>query len=392
MIDPIRLTVAPAPAWAVPVVPRRRFPIFEVVLGALGLACVALSVLGYLALADAYSVGHVAVLALGPLGVVVLVMRHLDRWEPEPARTLFAAFAWGAGVAILIASLLNSAFLFGADAVLADRSAAMRLTAVVSAPLVEETMKGLGLLLVVAWRRHEIHSIVDGVVYAGFAGAGFAFIENMQYFLQASAESATVLTVMVILRGVLSPFVHPMATSFTGAALAWGVVRGRTGSGRLGVAVLGWCAAVLVHGLWNLLGSSADPTVWLTSYVLVELPLFLAWLAAVLALSSADAKRIRRGLAAYVAGGWVLPAEIEMASSSSARRNARVWARTGGPDAERAMGSLLVELAALGLDQGIQERLGARSERLERDRALLASATAHRSELIAALSSRGGSR
>lgn len=377
---------APAvPAWQVPRLPARRLPVFEIVLGVIGLICVELSVIGYLLLSDVLTVGLVTVLAIGPLVAVLTLFSYLDRWEREPRRTLAAAFLWGAGVAIIGASIANTLAYLGASLSLGDEFSAMAFTAVTVAPLVEESVKGIGVLLIVAWRRNEINSIVDGIVYAGFIGAGFAFIENMQYFIQASQESAAVLTVTVILRGVFSPFVHPMATSMTGIALAWAVVRAKSGPARLGAPFLGWLLAVLIHSLWNFLGTIGEET-WLLGYLLIEVPLFITWMAAMLVISSRDALRIRRGLAPYVQAGWVLPAEAEMASSGAARRYAKRWI---GKGRAKIMDAFLTELALLGLDQDLQMRIGPRPLRISRDREVLRSMTEHRNEIIAAPSRPG---
>ena len=52
------------------------------------------------------------------------------------------------------------------------------------APVTEETLKGLGVLLIYLFRRREFDGIIDGIVYAGLIGAGFAFSENILYLGQ----------------------------------------------------------------------------------------------------------------------------------------------------------------------------------------------------------------
>ncbi len=371
---------APAPAWALPRVPSPAIPVFELVLGIIGLFCVELSVIGYVLLSNVLTVGLVAFLAIAPLVAVLTLFIYLDRWEREPPQTLFATFMWGAGVAIIGASFANSLAYVGASLRLQDEYGAMAFTAVTVAPVVEETMKGLGVLLVVYWRRNEINSIVDGIVYAGVIGAGFAFIENMQYFIEASQESAAMLTLTVIMRGVFSPFIHPMATSLSGFALAWAVVRAKNPGARIMVPILGWLGAILVHSLWNLLGTIGNET-WLAGYLLIEVPLFIAWMSALLVISSRDAVRIRRGLAPYVVAGWVLPAEAELASSSNARRFAKRWI---GKERKRIMNAFLVELSLLGLDQDLQMRVGPHPLRVLRDQEVLRSMTAHRLQILSA--------
>jgi RsiW-degrading membrane proteinase PrsW (M82 family) len=74
----------------------------------------------------------------------------------------------------------------------------------------------VGLLL---FRRREFDGIIDGIVYAGIVAAGFAFTENILYFGRAFGEEAEMggsVLFTLILRGVLSPFAHPLFTSMTG--------------------------------------------------------------------------------------------------------------------------------------------------------------------------------
>ena len=53
------------------------------------------------------------------------------------------------------------------------------------APVAEEASKGLFLLLLLWWRRHELDGVLDGIVYAGMVGVGFAFTENILYLASA---------------------------------------------------------------------------------------------------------------------------------------------------------------------------------------------------------------
>src|SRR5665811_423001 len=53
------------------------------------------------------------------------------------------------------------------------------------APITEEGAKGLFVLLLLWARRHELDGILDGIVYAGMVGVGFAFTENILYLTGA---------------------------------------------------------------------------------------------------------------------------------------------------------------------------------------------------------------
>jgi protease PrsW len=177
----------------------------------------------------------VLVLALVPLLFIVPVLLWLDRLEPEPWTSRVHAFLWGATISVLVAGFVNSVVMLAVS----ERAAA-----VVSAPLIEETMKGLGILWAV--RRRELDGAVDGLVYAGWIAAGFAMVENIEYFLVASADG--VLADTFVARALIVPFAHPLFTAWTGLAIGVAVARRQ----RLPWAAWwGWLIAVALHAAWN---------------------------------------------------------------------------------------------------------------------------------------------
>jgi protease PrsW len=177
----------------------------------------------------------VLALALVPLLFIVPVLVWIDRLEPEPWASRIHALLWGATVAVVAAAMVNSAVML---------TAGETATAVISAPLVEETMKGLGILWAV--RRREVDGPVDGIVYAGWVAAGFAMIENIEYFFVATDDG--VLAETFVARALLTPFAHPLFTVWIGLAIGLAVSR----RWKLPWAALwGWVIAVALHAAWN---------------------------------------------------------------------------------------------------------------------------------------------
>ncbi|MFD2351605.1 PrsW family glutamic-type intramembrane protease [Nonomuraea ferruginea] len=88
-------------------------------------------------------------------------------------------------------------------------------------------MKGLVLLGMLRFRRFELDGLTDGIIYASMVGLGFAMSENVSYYLAAlNSEAGGVgLAVTVVLRGILSPFAHPLFTSMIGVAVAFAAQR-----------------------------------------------------------------------------------------------------------------------------------------------------------------------
>lgn len=272
------------------------------------------------------------VLALIPLTVVLLTIRWLDRWEPEPRGALWFALLWGAGVSVLVALVGNE---LGAGYVqqrVGDEQLSLLVTVGYVAPVVEETAKGLGVLLIFLFRRRFFDGVVDGIVYAATVAAGFAFTENILYFGRAGEGLALVF----VLRAVVSPFAHVIFTACVGIAL--GIASRRRSDVAPVVAFpIGLFAAIGLHALWN--ASASMGSTFLVLYVLVQIPIFLASIGLALWLGRQEATVVRARLGEYAAAGWFSPHEVEMLSTGRGRRYARSWARRYGPTAARAMRS-----------------------------------------------------
>jgi hypothetical protein len=117
---------------------------------------------------------------------------------------------------------------------------------------VEESAKGIAVLGMLVFARHELDNTLDGLVYGGLIGVGFAMTENILYFGQAYvAGGLGDLGELFAARAVLGGFGHPAYTAITGAAIGW--ARGRYGKGaaRALAPVGGWAIAVALHAAWN---------------------------------------------------------------------------------------------------------------------------------------------
>jgi RsiW-degrading membrane proteinase PrsW (M82 family) len=314
------------------------------VLAALAMAALALSLVALLVSATgttAFAIG--LVLAAIPAVAVVSAFLWLDRYEPEPPGVLVFAFAWGAVVAALASALVNSVSLEVAAAVSGDADAMTR-TAVLVAPVVEESTKGLGVLLVLlAWRR-EFDGVVDGIVCAGMVGVGFAFSENILYFGRAYLEGGGLASAgaVFLLRGVFSPFAHPLFTIATGIGIGIGVAAGRGAGAARGAwrglaPVLGLGVAMALHSTWNYTAVAGFEG-FVAGYVGVMVPLFAVALCLAVWLRSREGRLIARHLPAYAAAGWMPAYDVSMVATMAGRRRARGWARSYfGAEGERAM-------------------------------------------------------
>ncbi|CAL9585054.1 hypothetical protein SUDANB121_05139 [Nocardiopsis dassonvillei] len=272
------------------------------------------------------------VAAVIPAGILVPLILMLDRLEPEPGWVLFFAFVWGAGVAVVAALLLNSWGFAAITVPLFGQEVGDFLGTSVVAPLVEESAKGLVLLILLWRRRNEIDTFTDGVVYAGMVATGFAFTENILYFLSAFFDGTLVATFAI--RGIVAPFGHPLYTAMIGIGVAYAAMR--PGFLRVFAPVVGWVFAVLLHGMWN-----ASTYFGWTGLGLAYLVLFVV-LVGVLLLAAHDrrgqVRAIAHHLPPYISTGLVTPADIAMLSTLKGRRQAREWAaRNAGAKGREAM-------------------------------------------------------
>jgi RsiW-degrading membrane proteinase PrsW (M82 family) len=283
-----------------------------------------------------------AICALLPVGPVVWAFLWVDRWEPEPPRTLLFAFLWGACVAALTALLINSSAVLIADEVLGQGSGDV-LGAAVIAPIVEEAVKGAFVVGLLLFRRREFDGIVDGIVYAGLVAAGFAFTENILYMGRAFAESGGLVgqdggvLAVLILRGVLSPFAHPLFTSMTGIGCGLAATS-RSGVARVLYVLVGYGFAVLLHALWNGSATLGDGGTFLGVYLFVMVPLFIAMIVLVSWQRRREQRTVADQLPGFAMAGWIAPSEVALLSTLAGRnRWRRAVRQRSGKAAERAV-------------------------------------------------------
>ena len=268
-------------------------------------------------------------LAAIPLVIVLLGIRWIDRWEPEPRGALLFAFLWGATASIVIALIFSGISQSYRAAMGIQTSASSEFfETVVQAPIVEETAKGIGILLLFWVMRRSFDGPLDGLVYGATIAIGFAFTENLQYFgLALRGESGVGIASVFLLRAVLSPFAHVMFTACTGLML--GVAARRTnGLAGIGYLILGLVPAVFLHAFWNSAGFWADN--WFEYYVVVQVPLFIVALLGVVWLRRHEQRLTRDRLMEYAAAGWFTPSEVNQLSTGTGRRQATSWAARNG--------------------------------------------------------------
>lgn len=157
-----------------------------------------------------------------PGALFAYVLYSLDRFEKEPPRLVLACFAWGALVAAAGAFIGNTLFGITVYAFTGDEQLAHALGVTLSAPVLEELVKGLAVLLVFLRFRHEFDTVLDAIVYAGITALGFAAAENViyLYFTAYLEHGMGAMLATFAARVVLAGWLHPIFTSCFGIGLA----------------------------------------------------------------------------------------------------------------------------------------------------------------------------
>jgi RsiW-degrading membrane proteinase PrsW (M82 family) len=186
-----------------------------------------------------------------PAFFYAMIVYWLDRFEKEPRRLLVGAFLWGAFVATtgaIIFSLILQAGVF----LVTESELFVELTGTtVIAPLVEESLKGLAVLLVFLIFQHEFDSVLDGMVYAAITALGFAATENVLYLLGAYMEGGIGdMLFLFVLRVILGGWGHAVYTAFIGIGLAIARLSPNFFVS-LVAPIVGWMIAVALHALHN---------------------------------------------------------------------------------------------------------------------------------------------
>lgn len=175
--------------------------------------------------------------------------RHRSRW------TVLGALAWGGLAATAYAQLGNIA-LEDLVAKLGGAEFADTYSASISAPIVEESLKTIGIVGLALIPGARLRTPLDGLFYGVLIGAGFQVVENFVYTVSAMGGSADALgsiVQMVFLRGVVEgPFTHAVYSGLVGAGIGYYVSRQNLPTWRrLLPAVVAFVGVWALHALFD---------------------------------------------------------------------------------------------------------------------------------------------
>jgi len=152
-----------------------------------------------------------------------------------------------------------------------------------------------------------------------------------------------------VMRGVLTPFAHPLFTSMTGIGLGI-ATNARSGFVRLLAPVAGYLVAVFLHACWNGSASYANGAALLPVYVTIMLPIFMFVLALVLYQRRREQRVIAAELPGMARAGWIAPSEVELLQSLAGRRGwLRAVRRRSGASVAKAVADYQASVTELAI-------------------------------------------
>ncbi|GAA3708066.1 PrsW family intramembrane metalloprotease [Gordonia hankookensis] len=264
--------------------------------------------------------------------------RHVDRYERQPVALVITAFVWGATAATFaIAVPANTAVgsLYGK---LFGQVWAQDWHAGLSAPFVEETAKGIGIVVLLALAPRLVRTPTDGLLLGAFIGLGFQTSEDLLYSVSGAtqgfgAHQTDGLLGSIATRTYSDIISHPLFTALFCAGIIYligtpaqprRIVRG------LALVVI----PVVVHGVWDSMiaiagGSGAIVFVIMAGDVIFGLTAL--WIAFVWA-HPREAHFVRDVLAPEVDTGVLTDAEV---TAAAGWRQQRQYIKAGTDRADR---------------------------------------------------------
>ena len=186
-----------------------------------------------------------------------------------------AAFGWGTGGALIFAGFGNGFVDFAVEESGLGDSAVDFATSVLTGPVVEETGKGLGVLALILAARKVLERPAQGGVLGALVGIGFAWGEDVGYYVSALEDGMSGLWESFLVRAILGAYAHAIFTGVFGYALAWAVLRANSAMRAVLVGALGFVGALALHAQANGLGFVAPEDSWNLTYGAIEIPVFV---------------------------------------------------------------------------------------------------------------------
>jgi len=189
-------------------------------------------------------------------GITVVILSWLDRRDPLPRQVYAGLLVWGAVLSTGLALPVNQRILRAVDHWVerknwipyAGENRGFLIGAPIAGPLVEETLKGVGVLLVFVFFRSLFRSPRDGFIMGALVGAGFNWFESALYVANDFGQWGvhTYGTELGGRWGLLGFAGHALFTGLTGLGLGY-VAVSTTRAREIAWGISGYLLALIAH-------------------------------------------------------------------------------------------------------------------------------------------------
>ena len=186
-----------------------------------------------------------------PALIYVGILYWADRYEKEPVGLLATAFFWGALPALFIALILR--IFIDLPLELLGARAMETLQIGLITPLVEETLKGAIIVFLALRYRREFDDVLDGIIYGGLVGLGFAMNANIISYLGSFlTRGFSGLGNIMLSEGVIFGLNHAFYSAILGAGLGFARTAIKRWQ-RWVFPLVAYLLSIIIHSLHNLL-------------------------------------------------------------------------------------------------------------------------------------------
>jgi hypothetical protein len=256
-------------------------------------------------------------------------------------------------------ALSGNQAVFGLASKLGSPDFAGRWGPALAAPPVEETLKILGVVVLVLIARQQFDSPLDGMVYGALVGLGFQVVEDFIYCINAitlaggDAEVGPVLGTFVV-RALVGLWSHATYTAIAGYGVGYVASRrDRPLVDRLLVAAGCFAVAYSAHFIWNsplLTEAFGEGAGILLGLLLKGIPVFVLLVVMYRLARRQEATWFRDAVAGEVGTDVLLPEELDELMTLSSRKDViKMVRRVRGNRAARLVGQLQHAQLELGL-------------------------------------------